>query len=98
MFLRRNLLRHRTMSTKAASTDLDFSSLEQLSKLRNVMRGQGSFEELGIGGLDEMLTTVFKRTFSSRMLPPATVQKLRLVHTKGILIHGPPGTGKTFKR
>jgi vesicle-fusing ATPase len=30
------------------------------------------------------------------MLPPETVEKLRLVHTKGILIHGPPGTGKTL--
>jgi vesicle-fusing ATPase len=60
------------------------------------MRGKGSFEDLGIGGLDDILTNVFKRTFSSRMLPPDTVQKLRLQHTKGILIHGPPGTGKTL--
>ena len=60
------------------------------------MQGQASFETMGIGGLDQILTEVFKRTFSSRLLPPNTVEKLRLVHTKGILIHGPPGTGKTL--
>ena len=84
------------VSKVTATTELDYSSLEQLSKLRDVMRGRGSFEAMGIGGLDQILTQVFKRTFSSRMLPPETVEKLRLVHTKGILIHGPPGTGKTL--
>lgn len=88
--------RQLSSKTKSEPTDLDFSSLEQLTKLRDVMRGKGSFEAMGIGGLDEILSKVFKRTFSSRMLPAHTVEKLRLVHTKGILIHGPPGTGKTL--
>lgn len=75
---------------------IDSTSLVQLKRLRDVMKGKVKFEDLGIGGLDELLNSVFKRTFASRMLPPDTVERLKLVHTKGILIHGPPGTGKTL--
>ena len=75
---------------------LDATSLAQLTRLRDVMRGSAGFEELGIGGLDAILNRVFKRTFASRMLPPSVVEDLKLQHTKGILLHGPPGTGKTL--
>jgi SpoVK/Ycf46/Vps4 family AAA+-type ATPase/alkylhydroperoxidase family enzyme len=64
--------------------------------LRDAMRGKGKFEEMGIGGMDDMLNNVFQRAFASRMLPPEAVDKLNLQHTKGMLLHGPPGTGKTL--
>ena len=67
---------------------IDSTSLAQLRRLRDVMKGRGKFEDLGIGGLDALLNRVFKRTFASRMLPPAHVERLKLVHTKGILVHG----------
>ena len=82
--------------TDGAADTIDSTSLAQLRRLRDVMKGRGKFEDLGIGGLDALLNRVFKRTFASRMLPPAHVERLKLVHTKGILIHGPPGTGKTL--
>ena len=60
------------------------------------MQGKGKFEELGIGGLDDLLNNIFQRTFASRMLPPDTFDYLKLSHTKGLLLYGPPGTGKTL--
>ena len=55
-----------------------------------------NFEELGVGGMDAKLATVFRRTFASRLIAPAVADKLAIRHTKGLLIHGPPGTGKTL--
>jgi vesicle-fusing ATPase len=51
---------------------------------------------MGIGGLDEELTNIFRRAFASRRFPPAIVIKMGIEHDKGILIYGPPGTGKTL--
>ena len=80
----------------AAAIDLEHSAEVQMRALRDAMRGKGKFEEMGIGGMDDMLNNVFQRAFASRMLPPEAVDKLNLQHTKGMLLHGPPGTGKTL--
>lgn len=54
------------------------------------------FESMGIGGLDQEFSTIFRRAFASRLFPPGLVQELGIMHVKGILLHGPPGTGKTL--
>ncbi|CAI0647034.1 unnamed protein product [Colletotrichum noveboracense] len=54
------------------------------------------FEDMGIGGLHDEFSTIFRRAFASRVFPPALVQKLGIQHVKGILLYGPPGTGKTL--
>ncbi|KAG6832359.1 hypothetical protein H0H87_001824 [Tephrocybe sp. NHM501043] len=54
------------------------------------------FEDMGIGGLDNEFSEIFRRAFASRVFPPAIVEKLGIDHVKGILLHGPPGTGKTL--
>ncbi|KAI8636816.1 P-loop containing nucleoside triphosphate hydrolase protein [Parasitella parasitica] len=54
------------------------------------------FEDLGIGGLDDEFSAIFRRAFASRIFPPALVEKLGVQHVKGILLYGPPGTGKTL--
>ncbi|KAF8471346.1 AAA-domain-containing protein [Russula ochroleuca] len=54
------------------------------------------FEDMGIGGLDQEFSAIFRRAFSSRVFPPGLVEKLGIQHVKGILLHGPPGTGKTL--
>lgn len=54
------------------------------------------FEDMGIGGLDNEFSTVFRRAFASRIFPPGMAEKLGLMHVKGILLYGPPGTGKTL--
>lgn len=52
-----------------------------------------NFEKLGIGGLDAQFTEIFRRAFQSRVLPVALAERLGVPHVKGMLLHGPPGTG-----
>lgn len=52
--------------------------------------------DLGIGGLDTALQALFRRAFASRALPPGVASQLGVSHVKGILLHGPPGTGKSL--
>ncbi|KAK1223314.1 transport between ER and Golgi ATPase protein [Marasmius sp. AFHP31] len=54
------------------------------------------FEDMGIGGLDNEFSEIFRRAFASRVFPPGLVEKLGIQHVKGLLLHGPPGTGKTL--
>ncbi|KAL5487716.1 SEC18 [Sanghuangporus weigelae] len=54
------------------------------------------FEDMGIGGLDQEFSNIFRRAFASRVFPPGLVEKLGIQHVKGILLYGPPGTGKTL--
>lgn len=54
------------------------------------------FEDMGIGGLDEEFSTIFRRAFASRIYPPKDIEKLGIKHVKGMLLYGPPGTGKTL--
>jgi vesicle-fusing ATPase len=51
---------------------------------------------LGIGGLNEEFSNIFRRAFVSRIFPPSIVEKMGIQHVKGILLYGPPGTGKTL--
>lgn len=61
-----------------------------------VIRPDFKFETLGIGGLDEEFSTIFRRAFASRVYPPGLAEELGAPHVKGILLYGPPGTGKTL--
>ncbi|KAK3371834.1 P-loop containing nucleoside triphosphate hydrolase protein [Lasiosphaeria ovina] len=54
------------------------------------------FEDMGIGGLDAEFSTIFRRAFASRIFPPGLIEKLGIMHVKGMLLYGPPGTGKTL--
>ncbi|EWY86161.1 vesicle-fusing ATPase [Fusarium oxysporum NRRL 32931] len=54
------------------------------------------FDDLGIGGLDTQISTIFRRVFASRIFPPGIVAKMGIDHVKGLLLYGPPGTGKTL--
>ncbi|KAL7941625.1 AAA domain-containing protein [Trichoderma barbatum] len=54
------------------------------------------FEDMGIGGLGNEFSTIFRRAFASRVFPPGLVAKLGIPHVKGMLLYGPPGTGKTL--
>lgn len=55
-----------------------------------------SFEDIGIGGLDDELKEIFKQAMTSRAYSPEIIKKLGIRHAKGILLYGPPGTGKTL--
>jgi vesicle-fusing ATPase len=61
-----------------------------------ILQPNFSFSDLGIGGLDDQFTEIFRRAFASRLLPPGLIERMEMSHTKGILLYGPPGTGKTL--
>ncbi|CAH0041392.1 unnamed protein product [Clonostachys solani] len=54
------------------------------------------FEDMGIGGLGNEFSTIFRRAFASRVFPPGLIAKMGIPHVKGMLLYGPPGTGKTL--
>ncbi|KAI0205675.1 P-loop containing nucleoside triphosphate hydrolase protein [Astrocystis sublimbata] len=54
------------------------------------------FEDMGIGGLGDEFSTIFRRAFASRVFPPGLVARMGIPHVKGMLLYGPPGTGKTL--
>ncbi|KAJ4402232.1 transport between ER and Golgi ATPase protein [Gnomoniopsis sp. IMI 355080] len=61
-----------------------------------IVRPDFKFEDLGIGGLDDEFSVIFRRAFASRIFPPNLIEQLGIMHVKGILLYGPPGTGKTL--
>jgi vesicle-fusing ATPase len=54
------------------------------------------FVKLGIGGLDAEFNRIFRRAFASRVWPAAIIQQMGISHVRGMLLHGPPGCGKTL--
>ncbi|KAI1337569.1 P-loop containing nucleoside triphosphate hydrolase protein [Xylariaceae sp. FL0016] len=76
------------------SIEVDNSSMEKHSN--PILRPDFKFADMGIGGLDDEFSTIFRRAFASRIYPPKLVKQMGISHVKGILLHGPPGTGKTL--
>jgi SpoVK/Ycf46/Vps4 family AAA+-type ATPase len=62
----------------------------------SIFKSNFNFEEIGIGGLDKQFGIIFRRAFSSRLLPKKLIADLGINHVRGIVLHGPPGTGKTL--
>ncbi|PNF26292.1 Vesicle-fusing ATPase 1 [Cryptotermes secundus] len=63
---------------------------------QSVINPDWDFQKMGIGGLDNEFSAIFRRAFASRVFPPEVVEQLGCKHVKGILLYGPPGTGKTL--
>ncbi|KAF7458013.1 putative N-ethylmaleimide-sensitive fusion protein [Cryptosporidium felis] len=61
-----------------------------------LFRHHFSFKDIGIGGLDDEFSVIFRRAFASRVIPPKLLKELGIQHVKGLILHGPPGTGKTL--
>ena len=63
---------------------------------KELFKGNFNFLELGIGGLDKQFEIIFRRAFTSRLIPNKVLENLGINHVKGIILHGPAGTGKTL--
>lgn len=82
-------------------TNCVFTSTKAYVEFRNQFSPSGLFKKnldlqtLGIGGLDREFQEMFRRAFVSRM-QQEVARKMGIQHTKGILLYGPPGCGKTL--
>ncbi len=61
-----------------------------------IFRPDYKFQDIGIGGLDQQLIDILKKSLTSRAYKKEVVEKMGIKHVKGILLYGPPGTGKTL--
>lgn len=66
------------------------------SSYQSIINPDWDFNKMGIGGLDNEFSAIFRRAFASRVFPPEIVEQLGMKHVRGILLFGPPGTGKTL--
>jgi vesicle-fusing ATPase len=94
----RGLLTTKTMINffKDSKTGINLKASTRRPAANSIIQPNFKFEDMGIGGLDNEFSTIFRRAFASRIFPPGLVQKLGIAHVKGILLYGPPGTGKTL--
>uniref|UniRef100_A0A0B7A2J4 Vesicle-fusing ATPase n=1 Tax=Arion vulgaris TaxID=1028688 RepID=A0A0B7A2J4_9EUPU len=63
---------------------------------QSIINPDWDFTKLGIGGLDDEFSGIFRRAFASRVFPTEVIEQLGMKHVRGILLYGPPGTGKTL--
>lgn len=81
---------------KSQKDPLNLKASTRRAPTNAIMQPSFKFEDMGIGGLDTEFSSIFRRAFASRILPPGIVDRMGLQHVKGILMFGPPGTGKTL--
>ncbi|KAI1328120.1 AAA-domain-containing protein [Xylariaceae sp. FL0255] len=67
-----------------------------LKRGKRLIRPDFKLADLGIGGLDDEFSTIFRRAFASRAFDPNIVAQMGITHVRGLLLYGPPGTGKTL--
>jgi len=84
---------HTKMSFTAPNGDI---RIETDKKSSLILDPNWKFEDMGIGGLDKEFSTIFRRAFASRLLHKNIVNRLGVQHTRGMLLFGPPGCGKTL--
>ncbi|KAL1922968.1 uncharacterized protein VTP21DRAFT_9344 [Calcarisporiella thermophila] len=94
----RGILTQQTAITfvKAPDSSIRLTGSSRVTQANVLVRPDFKFESMGIGGLDEEFSAVFRRAFASRIFPSTLVEKLGIQHVRGILLYGPPGTGKTL--
>lgn len=94
----------RTRGIVSPSTVVNFARVAKFNmipsktkpKANPILASDFKFEDMGIGGLGDEFSTIFRRAFASRILPAGLATSIGLDQVKGLLLYGPPGTGKTL--
>ena len=81
---------------KDARTDIKLKASSRRPAANSIIQPGFKFEDMGIGGLENEFSAIFRRAFASRIFPPGLVERMGIQHVRGILLYGPPGTGKTL--
>lgn len=81
---------------KDARSELKIKASAKRAAANSIIQPGFKFEDMGIGGLDNEFSAIFRRAFASRIFPPNVVERLGINHVRGLLLYGPPGTGKTL--
>lgn len=74
----------------AASTNVS----EQIARAGALSAFSG--ENLGIGGLDDVLSQIKRRVWTPLAAPPQLLNELGIAPVRGLLLYGKPGCGKTL--
>lgn len=93
---KRGILQHKTVVNYEKANGSGLKILGGATQTPSLFRPKWNFESMGIGGLDNQFSDIFRRAFASRVFPADVIAKLGIRHVKGILLYGPPGTGKTL--
>ena len=85
-----------TPNTDISIISTDKTILIETSDAHELFKGDFNFMEMGIGGLDKQFEIIFRRAFSSRLIPTSILKNLGINHIRGLMLYGPAGTGKTL--
>ena len=83
-------------NTKIKLISTDKTIEIETSDTKELFKGDFNFVEMGIGGLDKQFEIIFRRAFSSRLIPDKILKNLGINHVRGLMLYGPAGTGKTL--
>jgi vesicle-fusing ATPase len=68
---------------KAPTSKIKIKSSARKAAPNAILAPNFKFEDMGIGGLDQEFSAIFRRAFASRVFPPGLVEKLGIQHVKG---------------
>lgn len=85
-----------SFNTELKIISVDKTVLIDTTDTKELFKGDFNFMEMGIGGLDKQFEIIFRRAFSSRLIPQKILKNLGVNHIRGLMLYGPAGTGKTL--
>lgn len=85
-----------SFETEIKIISTDPTIIIETSDTKELFKGDFNFIEMGIGGLDKQFEIIFRRAFSSRLIPEKVLKNLGINHIRGLMLYGPAGTGKTL--